>query len=126
METQTKPNLKEAIASLNRYLQYVKVGADPKVNEGDESIEVDSFTLFFCDGGWGVMKNILIPGCSYLPNGDPGYPEEWDGEVILEPSYDVQSIVGSKKVARILDDAIIALIEAVVKDRLNYAPFSFL
>lgn len=126
METLTEPNLQEALTTLNKYLDYVKVKAEPKINDSDESIEVDSFTLFFCDGGWGVMKNIFIPAVFYLPNGDPGYPDEWDGETILEPSYEVKSIVGPKTIARTLDDAIIALIEAVVKDRLNYAPFNFI
>jgi hypothetical protein len=122
----TVVNLEEALATLNKFLDFAGVKAVPKINQYLKVIEIEGINLFHADGGWGVSKTVYIPGCHTLPNGDPGYPDEWEDEIISESVYNVPSIVGTKTLNRQLEDAVIVVIEAVVKERLNRAPFYFL
>lgn len=123
---ETSVPLEEALTTLNKFFDFAGVKAVPRINHGTEVIEVEGIILFFEDGGWGVNKTVFIPGCHTLPNGDPGYPDDFDEETILDATYEVPSIIGPKTVVRALEDAAIVVIETVVKERLNRAPFYFL
>lgn len=118
--------LKEGLATLNQALSWAKVSANPVLNSQMEEIEIEGITLFFEDGGWGVNRIVVHPGCFYMPNGDPGYPDDFDTECILSPTYEVNSIVGTKEIKRTLWDAVSFTISTVIKNRLDDAHLSSL
>lgn len=69
--------------------------------------------------GWGVSHGVCTPGIRTLPNGDPGYPDEYDVADVLSPSFTTPGINGTLTHARAPGDAVDAAIVLMVSQRLK-------
>ena len=83
------------IALRAAYLSHIKYVVHENENYvGDDEpkgyIEIEGLVLYACHieqdavvgkmnmSGWAVDKIVITPGRHYMPNGDPGYPDEQD------------------------------------------------
>lgn len=69
--------------------------------------------------GWGVSATVCIPGCRTMPNGDPGYPDDYDAVDLLEPSFQTRGIDGMHTHARGAWSAVETAVVKMVEDRLR-------
>jgi len=69
--------------------------------------------------GWGVSTTVCIPGCRTMPNGDPGYPDDYDAVDILSPSFETVGILGPHTHARSSWSAVHSAVMCMVEQRLK-------
>lgn len=69
--------------------------------------------------GWGVSATVCVPGCRTLPNGDPGYPDDYDAVDLLEPSFKTTGITGPHTHARHAWSAVETAVLKMVEERLK-------
>lgn len=69
--------------------------------------------------GWGVWYTACSPGCRTMPNGDPGYPDEYDVVDLMAPSFTTHGINKEHTHARAPGAAVDAAILCWVKQRLK-------
>ena len=96
-------------------------GADDKRCDGLVRIgdNVDVYpALVGTEIGWGVCRAVCKPGRWRMPNGDPGWPDDWDYEDVAEPSVTVNSITGKRVRPRPVGDAVCLAVSTLVRERL--------
>lgn len=69
--------------------------------------------------GWGVWYTACSPGCRTMPNGDPGYPDDYEVVDLLTPSFTTRGINKDHTHARAPGAAVEAAILWWVKQRLK-------
>lgn len=98
------------------------VGDDDLRCEGYVQIDgwVDIFPQLVGDAvGWGASYTACVPGCRTMPNGDPGYPDEYDVVDLLSPSFVTHGINKDHTHARSPGAAVDAAILGWVRHRLK-------
>ena len=98
------------------------IGEDDPRCEGYVLIDewIDIYPQLVGDAvGWGVSYTACAPGCRTLPNGDPGYPDDYDVVDLLTPSFATRGINKDHTHARSPGAAVDAAILCWVKQRLK-------
>jgi hypothetical protein len=98
------------------------IGDDDPRCEGYVQLDggIDIYPTLIGDGvGWGVSATVCIPGCRTMPNGDPGYPDEYDAVDLLEPSFQTRGLRGLHTHARRAWSAVETAVTKMVEDRLR-------
>ena len=98
------------------------VGDDDPRCDGYVQIDgwIDIFPQLVGDSvGWGVSYTACVPGCRTMPNGDPGYPDDYDVVDVLPPSFVTHGIAQDHTHARSPGAAVEAAIMCWVKQRLQ-------
>jgi hypothetical protein len=99
------------------------VGDDDHRCEGHVQIDgwLDIFPQLVGDAvGWGVSYTACVQGCRTMPNGDPGYPDDYDVVDVLLPSFVTHGINRDHTHARhpgaAVDSAILCWVRQRLKD----------
>lgn len=111
--------LRDSLAALK---QDNLVGDDDPRCEGYVQIDgwVDIYPQLIGDAvGWGTSYTACAPGCRTMPNGDPGYPDDYDVVDVLPPSFVTHGIAQDHTHARSPGAAVEAAIMCWVKQRLQ-------